>query len=61
MDGDEINNVYWGDTPEEVYRQCKSLIDSLWKDEYEKYGFNKLTMFVKSATFIKGSMKKTLL
>lgn len=60
MDGDEINNVYWGDTPEEVYRQCKSLIDSLWKDEYEKYGFNKLTMFVKSATFIKGKLEENV-
>ena len=60
MDGDDVNNIYWGNTPEEVYGQCQSLIDSLWKDEYAKYGFNKITMFVKSVTFILGKLEENI-
>ena len=60
MDGDTPDQIYWGDTPEEVYSQCKDIIDPLWKDEYEALGFNKVTMFVKSATFIKGKLEENI-
>lgn len=60
MDGDTVDTIYWGDTPEEVYEQCKHIIDSLWKPEYEALGFNKKTMFVKSVTFIRGRLEENI-
>lgn len=60
MDGDSPDTIYWGNTPEEVYNQCKAIIDPLWKTEYENFGFNKLTMFVKSVTFIKGKLEENI-
>ena len=60
MDGETPDQIYWGSTPEEVYEQCKDIIDPLWKDEYEALGFNKITMFVKSATFIKGKLEENI-
>ena len=60
MDGETPDSIYWGDTPEEVYAQCHSIIDPLWKPEYEEYGFNKITMFVKSVTFIKGKLEENV-
>lgn len=60
MDGDTPDSIYWGDSPEEVYEQCKSIIDPLWKEEYEALGFNKITMFVKSVTFIKGKLEENI-
>ena len=26
MDGDNVSGIYWGDTREEVYEQCKDII-----------------------------------
>lgn len=60
MDGDTPDSIYWGDSPEEVYEQCKSIIDPLWNDAYEELGFNKITLFVKSVTFIKASLVDNL-
>lgn len=60
MDGDSPDSIYWGDTPEEVYGQCKNIIDPLWKEEFAEYGFNKITMFVKSVTFIKGKLEENI-
>lgn len=55
MDGDSVENIYWGDSPEEVYEQCKSIIDEMWSDEYEAKGLKK-TMFVKSVVFIRATL-----
>jgi hypothetical protein len=60
MDGETPDEIYWGATPEEVYEQCRDIIDPLWKEEYEELGFNKITMFVKSATFIKGKLEENI-
>lgn len=60
MDGDNVNNIYWGDTREEVYEQCRHIIDPLWKDAYAELGFDKLTMFIKSVTFIKGNVEENI-
>lgn len=60
MDGDTPDSIYWGNTPEEVYEQAKHIIDPLWNEEYAKLGFNKITMFVKSFTFIKGKLEENL-
>lgn len=60
MDGDSTESIFWGDSPEEVYEQCKDIIDSLWKKEYEELGFDKIRMFVKSVTFIYGRLEQNL-
>lgn len=56
MPDDSVDNIIWGDTPEEVYRQCRELIDDAWDPEWEQYGYTKTSFFVKSVTFIKASL-----
>lgn len=56
MDGDEVNDIYWGDTKEEVYEQCKSIIDKYWLDSYSQYG-SPADLFVKSVTFIEAKLE----
>lgn len=60
MEGDTPTSIYWGNTPEEVYEQCKKTIDDLWKPEYEELGFDKVSMFVKSVTFIRGKLEENI-
>lgn len=60
MEGDSPDSIYWGNTPEEVYNQCKHIIDPLWKDAYEELGFNKVTMYIKSVTFIQGRLEENI-
>ena len=60
MEGSTPDTIYWGDTPEEVYLQCKGIIDKAWKPELEKYGFSKITSSVKSVTFIKGKLEENI-
>ena len=57
MKGDTVDQIVWGDTPEEVYEQCRDEIDKLWEPEYAEMGFKKETMFVKSVTFIRAELK----
>lgn len=56
MDGDDPNNIYWGDTKEEVYEQCKGIIDSMWKESYAELGLSKMD-FIKSVTFVKAALE----
>lgn len=60
MDGDTPDSIYWGNTREEVYEQCKGIIDSLWKDSYEELGYTKLEMFIKSVTFIRADVSENI-
>ena len=60
MDGDTPDSIYWGDSPEEVYEQCKDIIDPLWNDSYEALGFNKVTMYVKSVVFIRAGLEENI-
>ena len=60
MDGDAPESIYWGNTPEEVYEQCRHIIDPLWKDAYEALGFNRITMYIKSVTFIQGKLEENI-
>lgn len=60
MDGDTPDSIYWGDTREEVYEQCKGIIDSLWKDSYVELGYTKLEMFIKSVTFIRADVSENI-
>lgn len=60
MDGDDVDSVYWGDSPDEVYEQCKGIIDPLWNDAYADLGYDKKRMFVKSVTFVRAGLEENL-
>ena len=55
MDGDEVGDIYWGDTREEVYLQCKDIIDRYWLDSYSEYGKPE-DLFVKSVAFVEAKL-----
>lgn len=59
MYGDTVNEIYWGDTKQEVYEQAKERIDRLWRKEYELFG-SKEDMFIKSVTFIEGKLEENI-
>ena len=52
---DNVSGIYWGDTREEVYEQCKDIIHAYWKPEYEQYGTPQ-ELFIKSVTFIEAKL-----
>lgn len=56
MPDDSVENIIWGDSPQEVYEQCKEMIDDAWDPQLEKYGYTKESFFVKSVTFIKANL-----
>ena len=60
MDGDTPDSIYWGDTREEVYEQCKGIIDGLWKESYAELGYDKLDMFIKSVTFVRADVSENI-
>lgn len=60
MDGDTPQGIYWGNSAEEVYEQCRDIIDPLWKKEYEELGFDKVSMFVKSVTFVRAALSDNI-
>jgi len=54
--GSTVDDVYWGNTKEEVYQQAKTFIDMAWKPEFaDKYGMSRYDM-IKSFVFIKGDL-----
>lgn len=55
MDGDSVDTIYWGDSREEVYEQCKQIIDTYWKPEYERYGTPQ-ELFIKSVAFVEAKL-----
>jgi len=58
MPDNSVDNIIWGDTPEEVYAQCRELIDDAWDESWAKLGYTKTSFFVKSVTFIKASLNE---
>ena len=58
MPTNTVDGIIWGDTPEEVYEQCKDEIDGAWDPDFEMFGYTKTSFFVKSVTFIKASIKE---
>lgn len=60
MDGTSVDTIYWGNSPEEVYRQCRNIIDPLWSPALEELGFDKMSMFVKSVTFTRATVEENL-
>lgn len=61
MKGDDVTQIVWGDTREEVYEQCKDEIDELWGatwgDTLPPVGYTPERMFTKSVTFIRAELK----
>ena len=58
MDGNTVETIYWGDTPEEVYEKCKSIIDPLYEaGGYEEMGYDRARMFTKSVTFTRARLE----
>jgi hypothetical protein len=55
MDGDSVDSIYWGDSREEVYEQCHSIIDRYWTDEYNIYG-RPQDLFIKSVAFVEAKL-----
>ena len=55
MDGDDVTQIVWGDTREEVFEKCKQTLMQYWKPEFERYGTPQ-DLFIKSVTFIPASL-----
>lgn len=57
VNGKEIDDVVFGDTPEEVYRQCKSSIDAILRGQGDGYTYHDL---IKSTTFLSGKLAENV-
>jgi hypothetical protein len=55
MDGDSVDSIYWGNTRNEVYEQCHSIIDRYWLPEYSVYG-EPQDLFIKSVAFVEAKL-----
>ena len=52
--GEDISEMFWGDSPEEVYEAASGYIDKIWDKRLEAQGLSKLSL-INSLTFIEGS------
>lgn len=53
VNGKDITDVVFGDTPEDVYRQCKGSIDAILRGQGHDYTYKDL---IKSTTFLSGKL-----
>jgi len=51
MMGDDVSDVVWGDTREEVFQKCEAAIMASWKEEYNEFG-SPQELFIKSVAFV---------
>lgn len=54
---ENVEETIWGNSPEEVYAQCKDDIDKRWKPEYDALGYDKKSFSIKSFSFLKADLK----
>lgn len=54
---ENVEETVWGDSPEEVYAQCKDDIDKRWKPEYDALGYDRKSFSIKSFSFLKADLK----
>lgn len=59
MDGDDVTQIVWGDTKEEVFGKCRQTLMQYWKPEYERFGTPQ-DLFIKSVTFIPASLSDNI-
>lgn len=57
MDGNDVSQIVWGDTREEVFEKCKSTLMQHWKPEFEQYGSPK-DLLIKSVTFVQAKLSE---
>lgn len=55
MDGEDVNSIIWGDTREEVYQQCRHIIDPRYTPEMHAYG-KPQDLFIKSVAFVEAKL-----
>lgn len=55
MDGDNVDSIVWGDTREEVYQQCKDIIDRYYTPEMQAFG-KPQDLFVTSVAFVEAKL-----
>lgn len=55
MDGENVEDIVWGDSIDEVYEQCRDIIDSFYTEELKQYG-SPQELFIKSVCFIEGKL-----
>lgn len=55
MDGEDVSTIYWGNTREEVFKQCEHIIMRHWTQEFEKFGSPE-ELSIKSVAFIEGKL-----
>ena len=51
MMGEDVTEVVWGDTREEVFEKCKAEIMAAWRPEYDEFGTPQ-DLFIKSVSFV---------
>ncbi len=51
MDGDDVSQIVWGDTRDDVFEKCKDTLMAFWKPEFERYG-SPQELLIKSVTFV---------
>lgn len=59
MDGEDIQDVVWGDSREEVYLKCKGTIDRLYTPQIARFGSPQDTLIM-SVCFIIGRLDENL-
>ena len=55
MDGDDVSQIIWGNTREEVFAQCKDTIMKYWREEYKQFGRPE-DIFIKSVSFVEARL-----
>ena len=56
MPGNEVNEIIFGDTREEVYERCKQDILKHWRADYSQYGTPQ-DLFIFSVAFVEGKLE----
>lgn len=56
MPGNDVNEIIWGDTREEVFAKCKHEILKHWRAEFEQYGTPQ-ELFIFSVAFVEGKLE----
>ena len=56
MPGNDVNEIVWGDTREEVFEACKEDIMKHWRSEFAQYG-SPQDLFIFSAAFVEGKLE----